>query len=104
MGDMAGTKSTISGDDFYGAYDAQETGKKHSAELGVTVTHYENMVYVGEDGYVEESEAKKQGKKVVKLSGTEFRRRLRGGEEIPEWFAFKSVVDILREAGDDAFC
>ncbi|CAK0843635.1 unnamed protein product, partial [Prorocentrum cordatum] len=32
--DMAGTKSTITGDDFYGAYDAQETGKKFEAELG----------------------------------------------------------------------
>jgi len=103
--DMAGTKSTITGDDFYGPYDAQETGKKYSAELGVTVTHYENMVYVGpEQGYVEESVAKKQGFKVAKLSGTEFRRRLRAGEEIPEWFAFKSVVDILRKAGDSAFC
>jgi len=103
--DMAGTKSTITGDDFYGAYDAQETGKKHSAELGVTVTHYENMVYVGpEEGYVQETEAKKLGKKVAKLSGTEFRRLLRAGEEIPEWFAFKSVVDILRKAGDKAFC
>jgi len=103
--DMAGTKSTITGDDFYGAYDAQEIGKKFSAELGVTVTHYENMVYVGEDeGYVEESVAKKAGQKAVKLSGTEFRRRLRAGEDVPEWFAFKSVVDILREAGDDAFC
>jgi len=103
--DMAGTKSTISGDDFYGPYDAQEMGKKFSGELGVKVTHYENMVYVGEDGgYVEESKAKKQGAKVVKLSGTEFRRRLRAGEEIPEWFAFKSVVDILRKAGDKAFC
>merc|ERR1712137_784197 len=103
--DMAGTKSTRTGDDFYGPYDAQETGKKYAAELGVTVTDYENMVYVGpEQGYVEESVAKKQGYKVAKLSGTEFRRRLRAGEEVPEWFAFKSVVDILREAGDDAFC
>merc|ERR1712117_417505 len=103
--DMAGTKSTVTGDDFYGSYDAQETGKKYSAELGVTVTHYDYMVYVGaEEGYVQESVAKSQGKKVAKLSGTEFRRRLRSGEEIPEWFAFKSVVDILRKAGDDAFC
>jgi len=103
--DMAGTKSTITGDDFYGAYDAQEMGKKHSAELAVTVTSYENMVYLGpEEGYVQESVAKKQGKKVVKLSGTEFRRRLRSGEDIPDWFAFKSVVDILRKAGDAAFC
>jgi len=103
--DMAGTKSTITGDDFYGAYDAQEMGKKFESELGMTVTHYENMVYVGDqEGYVQESEAKKRGLKVAKLSGTEFRRRLRAGEEIPEWFAFKSVVEILREAGDEAFC
>merc|ERR1711920_955089 len=103
--DMAGTKSTITSDDFYGAFEAQEMGKKHSAELDVTVVDYPNMVYVGEEhGYVQESEAKKSGQKVVKLSGTEFRRRLRAGEEVPEWFAFKSVVDILREAGDDAFC
>merc|ERR1711971_46896 len=103
--DMAGTKSTITGDDFYGAYDAQEMGKKFSSELSVEVAHYENMVYVGpEEGYIQESEAKKRGMKVVKLSGTEFRRRLRADEEIPEWFSFKSVVDILRKAGDKAFC
>merc|ERR1712190_331701 len=103
--DMAGTKSTITGDDFYGPYDAQDMGKKFSEELSMKVAHYENMVYVGpEEGYVQESVAKQQGKKVAKLSGTEFRRRLRGGEEIPECFAFKSVVDILRKAGDNAFC
>merc|ERR1739845_221038 len=103
--DMAGTKSTLTSDDFCGAFEAQEMGKKHSTELGVTVTHYENMVYVGpEEGYIEESAAKKRGLKVVKLSGTEFRRRLRSDEEIPEWFSFKSVVDILKKAGDSAFC
>mmetsp|Transcript_98754 Transcript_98754/g.155638 ORF Transcript_98754/g.155638 Transcript_98754/m.155638 type:complete len:430 (-) Transcript_98754:192-1481(-) len=102
--DMAGTKSTITGDDFYGPYDAQEMGKKHSEELGVTVAHYENMVYVGpEEGYIQESLAKSRGLKVVKLSGTEFRRRLRANEDIPEWFSFKSVVEILRKAGDAAF-
>jgi sulfate adenylyltransferase len=103
--DMAGTKSTITGDDFYGAYDAQDMGKKFSSELSMEVAHYENMVYVGpEEGYIQESEAKKRGMKVVKLSGTEFRRRLRADEDIPEWFSFKSVVDILRKAGDKAFC
>merc|ERR1711874_770627 len=103
--DMAGTKSTLTSEDFYGPFEAQENGKKHSAELDVTVAHYENMVYVGpEEGYIQESEAKKRGMKVVKLSGTEFRRRLRADEDIPEWFSLKSVVDILRKAGDKAFC
>merc|ERR1711937_878478 len=103
--DMAGTKSTLTSEDFYGPLRHRKMGKKHSAELGVTVAHYENMVYVGpEEGYIQESEAKKRGMKVVKLSGTEFRRRLRADEDIPEWFSFKSVVDILRKAGDSAFC
>ena len=30
----------------------------------------------------------------------EFRRRLRAGEEIPEWFAFESVVKVLRDHQD----
>ena len=48
--DMAGCKSSISGNDFYGAYDAQELLMKHSAELGVQVrgqrvaSKYEDVV------------------------------------------------------------
>merc|ERR1712066_1206737 len=106
--DMAGTKSTITGDDFYGAYDAQETGKKYSAELDMTVVDYPNMVYVGEKdgnarGYISDKAAKEKGLKIAKLSGTEFRKRLRSGDEIPEWFAFPSVVKTLRDGGDAIF-
>jgi sulfate adenylyltransferase len=106
--DMAGTKSTLTSDDFYGPYEAQEMGKKHSEELSVTVVDYPNMVYVGEKdgnerGYMTEPEAKKKGLKVSKLSGTDFRKRLRSGDEIPEWFAFQSVVKVLRDGGDKIF-
>jgi sulfate adenylyltransferase len=106
--DMAGTKSTLTSDDFYGAFEAQEMGKKHSAELGVTVVDYPNQVYVGEEngnarGYIADTEAKKKGLQVKKLSGTEFRKRLRSGEEIPEWFAFPSVVKVLSDGGDAIF-
>ena len=41
--------------------------------------------------------AKEKGYHLKKLSGTEFRRKLRAGEDIPEWFAFKSVVEVLRK-------
>lgn len=106
--DMAGTKSTLTSDDFYGPYEAQENGKKHSEELAVTVVDYPNMVYVGEEhgnarGYASDVDAKAQGLKISKLSGTEFRKRLREGGEIPEWFAFPKVVDVLRTGGDDIF-
>ena len=40
----------------------------------------------------------KENLKEMKLSGTKFRQMLRAGEDIPEWFAFKSVVKVLRGA------
>jgi len=95
--DMAGSKSSITGDDFYGAYDAQDFAKKHGPELGVTPVPSLNLVYTEEKGYVTAEEAKEQGLSEKKLSGTKFRQMLRGGEDIPEWFAFKSVVEVLRE-------
>lgn len=37
----------------------------------------------------------------LKLSGTKFRQLLRAGDDIPDWFAFKSVVDVLRGAATE---
>ena len=95
--DMAGSKSSITGEDYYGAYDAQEFAMENSAKLGVTPVPSLNLVYTEEEGYVTADEAKSKGLHERKLSGTKFRQMLRGGEEIPEWFAFKSVVSVLRE-------
>jgi sulfate adenylyltransferase len=106
--DMAGTKSTLDGEDFYGPYEAQEKAREHMAELDMQTVTSENMVYVGEEegnarGYATDTEAKSKDLKPGKLSGTEFRKRLRSGEEIPEWFAFPSVVKTLRDGGDAIF-
>jgi len=95
--DMAGSKSSVTGDDFYGAYDAQDFAKKHGPELGMVPVPSLNLVYTEEKDYVTAEQAKAEGLKEKKLSGTAFRKMLRGGEEIPEWFAFKSVVKVLRE-------
>ena len=55
------------------------------------------LACVQEAGYVTADKAKAEGLHELKLSGTKFRQMLRGGEDIPEWFAFKSVVNVLRE-------
>ena len=58
-----------------------------------------NLVCTGDDTtfeYITADEAKEKGLDVKKLSGTKFRQMLRAGEDIPEWFAFKSVVEVLR--------
>ena len=98
--DMAGTKNTRTQEDIYGAYDAQQLGMKHAKELNMEVLHYENVVFTGDANkgvFMSESDAKTQKLKPLKLSGTEFRRLLRSGASIPEWFAFKSVVKVLRD-------
>jgi len=106
--DMAGTKSTKTGDDFYGPFDAQLMGEKHAEELAMKVAKYPNMVYVGEEkgnarGFASEQDAKEKGLEVKKLSGTKFRDALRNGEDVPDWFAFPEVVKTLQKGGDGIF-
>jgi sulfate adenylyltransferase len=105
--DMAGTKSTKTGDDFYGPFDAQAMGEKHQDELAMKVAKYENMVYVGDKGnargFATEPDAKAKGLEVQKLSGTKFRDALRAKESVPDWFAFPAVVKALQDGGDNIF-
>ena len=96
--DMAGCKSSSTGEDFYGPYDAQSFANKCADELMMQTVPSKNLVYTKEKGYITAEEAKEFNYEIMKLSGTEFRKKLRNGEPIPEWFAFKSVVDVLRRS------
>ena len=96
--DMAGCKSSSTGEDFYGPYDAQNFANKCANELMMQTVPSKNLVYTKEKGYITAEEAKEFNYEIMKLSGTEFRKKLRNGEPIPEWFAFKSVVDVLRRS------
>jgi len=96
--DMAGCKSSTTGEDFYGPYDAQNFANKCADELMMQTVPSKNLVYTKEKGYITAEEAKEFNYEIMKLSGTEFRKKLRNGEPIPEWFAFKSVVDVLRRS------
>jgi len=95
--DMAGSKSSVTGEDFYGAYDAQDFAKENAPKLNMQTVPSLNLVYTEEEGYVTADEAKERDLHQLKLSGTKFRQMLRAGENIPEWFAFQSVVKVLQE-------
>ncbi len=43
--DMAGCKSTITGKDFYGAYEAQEMANANCSELGMQTVPSLNITY-----------------------------------------------------------
>ncbi|MBK17080.1 MAG: sulfate adenylyltransferase [Prochlorococcus sp. SP3034] len=96
--DMAGCKSSSNGEDFYGPYDAQNFANQCTTELKMKIVPSKNLVYTKEKGYITAEEASEKNFQIMKLSGTEFRKKLRSGEPIPEWFAFKSVVDVLRKS------
>jgi sulfate adenylyltransferase len=94
--DHAGPGKDSNGKPFYGPYDAQETVRRHEAELGIGVVPFRQMVYVpGEDRYLPDDEVP-AGTATLDISGTELRARLQDGREIPEWFTFAGVVRELR--------
>ena len=94
--DHAGPGKNSQGVDFYGPYDAQELFRRHQDEIGVEMVDFKQMVYVQDRAQYEPSDEVEDGATVLNISGTELRRRLREGLEIPEWFSFPEVVTQLR--------
>jgi sulfate adenylyltransferase len=94
--DHAGPGKNGNGDTFYGPYQAQELFGKHEAEIGVEMVDFQQMVYVQEKAQYEPRNEVKEGDTILDISGTELRRRLSEGLEIPDWFSFPAVVEELR--------
>jgi sulfate adenylyltransferase len=94
--DHAGPGKDSTGKPFYGPYQAQELLRANEAELGITIMPFQMLVYVaGLDTYVPEN-AVPEGHQALTLSGTELRKILNTGGEIPSWFTFPSVAQELR--------
>ncbi len=85
------------GNDFYGPYDAQELFEKHAEELGIEMVPFQMMVYVKEKAEYMPIDSVPDGMEVLSISGTEFRRRLAEGLDIPEWFSYPEMVKELRK-------
>ncbi|MFT6694634.1 MAG: sulfate adenylyltransferase, partial [Paracoccaceae bacterium] len=94
--DHAGPGKNSAGEDFYGPYDAQDLFREHQAEMGIEMVDFKHMVYVQERMQYEPANEVEKGLTVLNISGTELRRRLNEGLEIPEWFSFPTVVEELR--------
>ena len=95
--DHAGPGQDSTGKDFYGPYDAQELLQTFEDEIGIKMVPFEVMVYVEERaGYAPISQIK-EGETTLNISGTEFRRRLNEGLDIPSWFSYKPVIEELRK-------
>ena len=94
--DHAGPGKNSQGQDFYDPYAAQELFREHAAEIGIEMVDFKQMVYVQERAQYYPVDEVPEGLTVLDISGTELRRRLREGLEIPDWFSFPEVVAELR--------
>ena len=82
------------GESFYGPYDAHQLLEKFKAEIGLEVVLSKMIVYAG--GVYKPIDEVKDGEEVLTISGTEQRRLLNEGLEIPDWFTFPEIVEELR--------
>lgn len=96
--DHAGPGNDSSGKPFYGPFDAQQLLQQHTDEIGIEMVPFRAMVYVEDRAqYVPADEVGKD-EKVLNLDGTELRRRLLEGLDIPGWFTFPEVARELRRS------
>lgn len=94
--DHAGPGSDSAGRPFYDPYAAHDLLRAHEVELDIAMVPVEEMVYVEDlDTYLSQDRVPR-GARVRSLSGTELRRRLAEGREIPEWFTIPQVAHELR--------
>jgi sulfate adenylyltransferase len=94
--DHAGPGNNKQGKPFYGPYAAQDLMRELEGELDITMVPFKNMVYVEELAQYQPEDEVGKNVRTLDISGTELRRRLREGLDIPEWFSFPEVVAELR--------
>jgi sulfate adenylyltransferase len=97
--DHAGPGKDSKGNPFYGPYDAQDLVAQFSAELGVGMAPFRQLVYLPDEDRYEEVTRISQTTRTANISGTQVRDEyLNNGKKLPDWFTRPEVADILAES------
>ena len=96
--DHAGPGKNKEGKDFYDPYESQELFNTYADEIGIEMVDFKHMVYVENKAQYEQIDVINDDDKILTISGTELRRRLREGLDIPDWFSYPEVVKELRKS------
>lgn len=94
--DHAGPGSNSKGVEFYAPNDAIELCEKHINELGIEIVPFRMVTYLPDEKKYAPIDTVPAGTKTATISGTQLRKALRDGTEIPNWFSYTEVVKILR--------
>lgn len=96
--DHAGPGKNKAGKDFYDPYAARTLAEKLAPEIGIEIVPSDEIAYSKKRSQYFATHELEEGEDVLNLSGTEFRRMLNSGEDIPEWFSFKESIEILKQS------
>ncbi|MEQ9115379.1 MAG: bifunctional sulfate adenylyltransferase/adenylylsulfate kinase [Rickettsiales bacterium] len=96
--DHAGPGKNSQGEDFYDPYGAQKLVAKYESEIGIKMVPFKMMQYSEDRAQYVPADEVQDGENLLNISGTELRRRLREGLEIPEWFSPSEVITELRRS------
>ncbi len=96
--DHAGPGVDSTGKPFYGPYDAQELVKEYSAELGVGMVPFRELVYLPLEDRYEEISKIPANATTASISGTQVRDEyLNNGRQLPGWFTRPEVAEIMTD-------
>lgn len=96
--DHAGPGNDSNDQPFYDPFAAQDLLRQHEDEVGIKMVPFKMMVYVQDRAEYVAADEIQEGETVLNLSGTELRRRLYEGLDIPDWFTFPEVVEELQKS------
>ncbi|QKK02407.1 MAG: bifunctional sulfate adenylyltransferase/adenylylsulfate kinase [Pseudomonadota bacterium] len=96
--DHAGPRNPRTGEGYYEPYAAQELIGEYEAETGIAMVPFKEMKYAESRAQYVPVDEIGPGDVVREISGTEVRRRLSEGLDIPDWFSYPEVVRELRYA------
>ena len=93
--DHAGPGLKSNGYPFYKPYEAQDLLKKYKDDIGIEVVPFQFMVYVPKEKKYKVLENLDKNTEYKTISGTELRKKIENGDDIPSWFSFPEVTSEL---------
>ena len=96
--DHAGPGNDNNGNPFYGPYDAQNIIERYEDEIKIKMIPFKFLVYLPETKTYCPVDEVPKGINYETVSGSELRKYLSEGKEIPEWFTYSEVANELRKS------
>ena len=96
--DHAGPGNIKNGKPFYGPYDAQNIIEKYKDEIGIQMVPFKFLVYLPDQDSYKPIDEVPDGVNYKTISGSELRKYLDEGTNVPEWFTYKEVAKELQRS------